>query len=141
MTESWTIAHADLCCLVRWDGTNLLWQLQHPQAPGGATEWTPIGEMCVDYRPVRWTRLVSAVAGPDKDGVQQLDVVLEDEAGRLRLTRSFQLFASHPFARTWAIVQNTGAGAIKKPLTFLRMATGARYSPTAISGVISMARS
>ena len=61
MTESWTIAHADLRCHVRWDGTNLLWQLQHPKAPGGATEWTPLGELRVDYRPVRWTRLVSAV--------------------------------------------------------------------------------
>ena len=34
MTESWTIAHADLRCHVRWDGTNLLWQLQHPQGAG-----------------------------------------------------------------------------------------------------------
>ena len=109
MTESWTLAHIDLRCHVRWDGINLLWQLQHPQAPGGATEWTPLGELRVEHRPVRWTRLVSVVPVHGQDGTQQLDVVLEDETGRLRLTRSFQLFGDHPFARTWAVVDNTGA--------------------------------
>ena len=59
---------------------------------------------------MRWTRLVSAVTVPSDDGAQQLDVVLEDETSRLRLTRSFQLFGRHPFARTWAVVENTGAG-------------------------------
>ena len=35
---------------------------------------------------------------------------MEDETGRLRLTRIFQLFGSHPFARTWAMVENTSGG-------------------------------
>src|SRR3954470_16013917 len=39
-----------------------------------------------------------------------------------------------------SMFQNTGAGAMTKPLTFLRIATGCTYSPTGISGVVSMAR-
>jgi hypothetical protein len=98
MTESWSIAHAQLCCNVRWDGANLLWQLGHPKAPGGATQWDLVGELRVDYRPARWTRLVSATTMTGQGRAPQLDVVLEDETYRLRLTRSFQLFDAHPFA-------------------------------------------
>lgn len=116
MTESWSIAHADLCCHVRWDGAGLLWQLQHPQAPGGATEWMALGELRVDYRPVHWTRLAGASTMQSQGGAPQLDVVLEDETGRLRLTRSFQLFGGHPFARTWAVVENTGSAAGDDPV-------------------------
>jgi alpha-galactosidase len=116
MPESWSIARADLRCRVRWDGANLLWQLEHPMAPGGATEWTPIGELRVDCRPVRWTRLVDATTAPGQGGAPQLDVVLEDETGRLRLARSFQLFDRHPFARTWATVENTGTGPGDDPI-------------------------
>src|SRR5205085_12015643 len=36
--------------------------------------------------------------------------------------------------------QSTGTGAVRKPLTFLRIATGATYSPTGIMAVISMLR-
>src|SRR4029079_13437266 len=36
--------------------------------------------------------------------------------------------------------QSTGAGDVRKPLTFLRIATGCTYSPTGISGVYSMTR-
>ena len=39
-----------------------------------------------------------------------------------------------------SMFQNTGTGAIRKPLTFLRIATGWYYSPTGISGVTSMPR-
>src|SRR5205085_5095079 len=36
--------------------------------------------------------------------------------------------------------QSTGTGAVRKPLTFLRIATGATYSPTGIMAVISILR-
>ena len=116
MTESWSIAHAELRCNVRWDGANLLWQLQHPKAPGGTTQWTPVGDLRVDYRPACWTRLVSAVTVLSQGGAPQLDVALIDETNRLRLTRSFQLFDAHPFARTWANVENTGASQVEAPV-------------------------
>jgi hypothetical protein len=132
MSESWSIAHGDLRCNVRWDGTGLLWQLEHPFALGGAALWSPVGELRVDYRPVNWTHLAGATTVLSQGGAPQLDVTLHDESGRLQLTRSFQLFGGHPFARTWANVTNISTGPEPDPTI-----TDAAILQLAFSGLVA----
>ncbi|GIV70839.1 alpha-galactosidase [Caldilinea sp.] len=99
----WEIEQDDLRCRVEWRERRLFWQIIHPLAPGGRTHPTPIGAIAVEGRPAQWTKLVGVEQGGE--AAPCLKVTLEDETGRLRLVRSFELFPGHPFVRTWGVVE------------------------------------
>ncbi|MBI1298359.1 alpha-galactosidase [bacterium] len=108
MTTAWRLELEALSCRVEWRDHQLWWQFVHPSAPGGQTHLTPISAVSVDHRPVAWTTLVDAQTTVQP--TPQLAVTVEDSSGRLRLTRHFELFGGHAFARTWGIIERIGGG-------------------------------
>ena len=108
MPSTWQLATAELCCTVEHHNSQLLWQIEHPDAPGGRTRLTPVGDITIRHEPVRWATLIGAETGSGPDGAPRLAVTLEDETGRLRLVQHFELFQDHPFVRIWGSVQRTG---------------------------------
>jgi len=109
MAAIWQLAQDDLRCTVQHSDSQLLWQIEHPDAPGGCTHPAPVGDIAIDHQPMQWTALVGAEEGSGPDGAPRLSVTLEDSSGRLRLVRHFELFRGHPFVRTWGIVERAGA--------------------------------
>jgi hypothetical protein len=108
MSTAWSLELDDLSCRVEWRDDQLWWQIIHPSAPGGKTHPTPISAISVDHHPVAWTRLVDAQTTTHPS--PHLSVTVEDSSGRLHLTRHFELFVGHAFARTWGIIERIGEG-------------------------------
>lgn len=110
MTSAWVLEHEELRCQVVWRDHQLTWQINHPHAPGGQTRLAPVSDLTQWGQPIQWIKLIAAETD-DVDGAPRLTVTLEDGSGRLRLVRSFELFAGHAFARTWGAVERTDAHA------------------------------
>ena len=116
MNVSWDLAHEAMRCRVEWSDGQLFWQVIHPYAPNGQTRPAPVSELAVDGRPAQWTRLIDAQETHGPDAAPRLAVTVADSSGRLRLVRHFELFAGHAFARTWGVVERTGADDGEPPL-------------------------
>jgi len=107
MSVAWKIESEAMHCHVEWREGQLFWQLSHPDAPDGQTHQASVSDLTVNRQPMQWAKLVDAVEKHDAQGAPRLTVTLEDDAGRLRLVRHFELFAGHAFARTWGVVERT----------------------------------
>jgi hypothetical protein len=105
MSSVWELEQGELRCRVLWRDHLLHWQIIHPHLPGRETQPAPVSDLSVHGQPVQWTTLVGAETIHDAHGAPHLTVTLEDDSGRLRLVRSFELFTGHAFARTWATVE------------------------------------
>ena len=116
MNVTWELAYEAMRCRVEWRDDQLFWQIIHPYAPNGQTRPAPVSELAVDGRPVQWTRLIGAQETHSPDAAPRLAVTVEDSSGRLRLVRTFELFAGHAFARTWGVVERTGDDAGEPPV-------------------------
>ncbi|GIK73770.1 MAG: hypothetical protein BroJett021_27580 [Chloroflexota bacterium] len=110
MTSAWVLEHEELRCQVVWRDHQLYWRINHPHAPGGQTLPAPVSDLTERGQPIQWTKLI-AVETDEANGAPRLTVTLEDNNGRLRLVRCFELFAGHAFARTWGAVERTDADA------------------------------
>lgn len=105
MAAAWQLVQGALRCDVAWRDGQLYWQISHPDLPGGQTQPAMISDLAVGRRPVQWTALISVEQNARPDGAPHLAVTLADSSGRLRLVRHFELFAGHPFVRTWGTVE------------------------------------
>lgn len=110
MTAAWRLQFDDLRCRVAWRDSQLWWQLSHPHLPGGETQPAPVSGLTLHGQPIQWTTLVAAAESHDDQGAPRLTVTLEDDSGRLRLVRHFEMFAGHAFARIWGTVERADAG-------------------------------
>lgn len=111
MTAAWHLALGELHCHVEWRNAQLFLQIRHPDAPDGQTAPAPASDIGLGGEPVQWTQVIDAVTTTDRQGAPCLTVTVEDESGRLRLVRHFELFAGHAFVRTWGVIEAVGSAA------------------------------
>lgn len=105
---TWSVAAGALGATVSLADGRLTWEVTG-SVPGIDLAPANLAGLTIAGRQPEWTRVVAAEVSAAAAGSNTLTLIVEDAAATLRLTRAIQVFADHPFARTWGTLENIGA--------------------------------